>query len=131
MKSRRDAFGKIFDHVGKRGVHCPPLAGAGWSNILNYRLGVDWMRHLGYSVALAYPLTDMIKNFFINFDPVHFSVRCCYKTVSDRCINEIIFLIWFYLLLFSKLILVFVKITQAMELAHQITNVSCQFKNQE
>ena len=23
----------------------------------------------------AYPLTDMIKNFFINFDPVHFSVR--------------------------------------------------------
>ena len=34
----------------------------------------------------------MIKNFFINFDPVHFSVRAATKPSSDRCINEIIFL---------------------------------------
>ena len=46
-----------------------------------------------YSVALAYPLTDMIKNFFLNFDPVHFSVGPATKPSSDMCLNEIIFLI--------------------------------------
>jgi len=34
------------------------------------------------SVAFANPLTDIIKNFFISFNPVHFSVRSCYKTVK-------------------------------------------------
>jgi hypothetical protein len=48
------------------------------------------------------PLTDMIKNFFIYFDPVHFSVRSCStKPSSDMCINEIIFLIRFYFLLLT------------------------------
>ena len=29
-----------------------------------------------------YPLTGMIKRFFINFDPVHFSIRSCYKIIK-------------------------------------------------
>ena len=49
--------------------------------------------------TLWHSLTDMIKNLFINFDPVHFSVGPATKPTSDMCINEIIFLIRFYFLL--------------------------------
>ena len=33
---------EIFDHVGKRSVYCPPLAGAGSLNHLTLQSGVDY-----------------------------------------------------------------------------------------